>query len=161
MKDKASARARRTAGQNEAAGELDVCIDLLTEMASRGCACKAQLGATPNHSVSPSCRGEKCFCGVDAAHKVSEENLDPPKLPYVHEPDPVVFVQMVTFELSSYICCFHFRQLMGPAVKCGAPADAPDMAFWGHGFKHGFANGLRKAVRLLKTRWRRYKGDKS
>lgn len=148
MKDKASQRARRTPGQNEASGELDICIDLITEIGAKGCRCKASLGVTPNHPVSKYCHNERCSCGVPATHKIGEEIFD-------DDPNPI------RHNLTAYVCCFHFRQVVGPACGCGKPVDSSDETFWQHGFKHGWSSGLRHAVKLLKTRWRRYQNFKT
>lgn len=52
--------------------------------------------------VSKFCKGELCFCGEPAEHKIEELQPDDP-LPFKHP-------------LSSYICHAHFRQIMGPAA---------------------------------------------
>ena len=56
--------------------------------------------------VSACCKGERCFCGADAQHKV-EETIFP------DDPHPI------RHPLTTYVCHEHFRQLMGPAVDRG------------------------------------------
>jgi hypothetical protein len=58
-----------------------------------------------DHFVSVSCKGTQCFCGKPATHKVGEEILHDDPNPNRHN-------------LTAYVCCEHFRQLMGPAVPC-------------------------------------------
>ena len=65
------------------------------------------------HFVSASCQGEKCnVCAQleipilrDATHKVGEEILFD---------DP----QQIRHNLTAYVCCSCFRNIMGPAVPC-------------------------------------------
>lgn len=53
------------------------------------------------HPVMPECRGEKCrICGGQAHHKVGEEMSDGEPYPFRHN-------------LTAYLCCWHFRQVMG------------------------------------------------
>lgn len=58
------------------------------------------------HFVPVSCRGEQCQfvsrvrCSKDAAHKVGEEILHDDPQPCRHN-------------LTSYLCCRHYRQVMG------------------------------------------------
>lgn len=56
--------------------------------------------------VSKYCKGEKCFCGNYAEHKIEEKVFDDDPLPDRHE-------------LTSYVCHRHFRMLMGPAADRG------------------------------------------
>jgi hypothetical protein len=66
------------------------------------------------HFVSVTCRGHRCWCGQEATHKVGEE---------IPPDDPVP----ARHNLTSYICCGHYRQLMGPAVACPVfPPTCPD-----------------------------------
>lgn len=51
--------------------------------------------------VSTTCEGEQCWCGKPAARKVGEE------IPF-NDPNKM------RHNLTSYICAFHFAQLMGP-----------------------------------------------
>ena len=53
--------------------------------------------------ISGSCKGEKCFCGAPAEHKVEET---------IFWDDPL----QERHPLTSYICHAHFRKLMGPAA---------------------------------------------
>lgn len=58
------------------------------------------------HFVSKCCKGEKCnMCGSPATHKVGEE---------VFDDDP----RNPGHNLTAYVCCKHFKKIMGPAVKC-------------------------------------------
>ena len=58
------------------------------------------------HFVSASCRGEKCsICKSPATHKVGEEIMS-------DDPNPI------RHNLTAYVCCEHFRLIMGPAVPC-------------------------------------------
>lgn len=54
--------------------------------------------------VSESCKGEKCWCGTDAEHKVEEHIFHDDPVPNRHP-------------LTSYVCHEHFRQIMGPAAQ--------------------------------------------
>lgn len=51
--------------------------------------------------ISTTCEGERCWCGKPAVRKVGEE------IPF---DDP----NKVRHNLTSYICAFHYAQLMGP-----------------------------------------------
>lgn len=44
--------------------------------------------------------GEKCFCGMEATHKIAEVVLDGDPLPNRHE-------------LTGFVCCEHFNMLFG------------------------------------------------
>lgn len=60
--------------------------------------------------VSGSCKGEHCFCGKPAEHKVEE---------VIQRDDP----QPIRHPLTSYICHEHFVRVMGPlrpAPRCRA-----------------------------------------
>lgn len=61
------------------------------------------------HHVSGSCTGEVCrMClpaKVAATHKVGEE---------ISHDDPL----QVRHNLTAYVCCTHFREILGPAVPC-------------------------------------------
>lgn len=54
--------------------------------------------------VSGYCEGEKCFCGKDAKHKISEVLFE-------DDPNPL------RHELTSYVCCDHFQMVMGNYAK--------------------------------------------
>lgn len=59
-----------------------------------------------NHFVSASCEGERCaLCGKPATHKVGEELQWDDPMPNRHN-------------LTAYVCCAHFRAILGPAVPC-------------------------------------------
>jgi hypothetical protein len=59
------------------------------------------------HFISTSCVGERCqICGAPATHKVGEEIPHDDPLPARHN-------------LTAYVCCRHFKTLLGPAVSCG------------------------------------------
>lgn len=54
-----------------------------------------------NHG-SPYAVGERCsVCGIQATHKVGEENTNS------HQ-----------HNLTAYVCCAHFSRIMGPAAGC-------------------------------------------
>lgn len=66
--------------------------------------------AQAGHWVSGTCDGETCHvrgavddrrCGANATHKLGEE------IPYDH-PMPE------RHNLTSYVCCFHFKKILGP-----------------------------------------------
>lgn len=60
------------------------------------------------HFVSASCKGEYCsICKAPATHKVGEEIM-------ADDPNPV------RHNLTAYICCEHFRLILGSAVSCPA-----------------------------------------
>lgn len=66
------------------------------------------------HFISASCRGEKChICGVPAAHKVGEEIASDDPNPSRHN-------------FTAYVCCEHFRTIMGPTVPCSRWTPARD-----------------------------------
>ena len=57
------------------------------------------------HFVSASCAGEHCsVCGVPATHKVGEE------IPF-DDPTPK------RHNLTAYVCCKHFGDILGPTAK--------------------------------------------
>lgn len=67
----------------------------------------AQAVLNSYHS-SASCRGERCtVCGVDATHKLGEEIMHDDPFPHRHN-------------LTAYVCCEHFRMILGPATRCPA-----------------------------------------
>ena len=73
---------------------------------------RARLSAAFGHFVSASCVGTRCDrCGAptQATHKVEEVVFDdaPPAEQQRHP-------------LTAYLCCDHFRALMGPAAGCRA-----------------------------------------
>lgn len=62
------------------------------------------------HFVSVSCGDEKCrICRSPATHKV-DEKIAP------DDPNPV------GHNFTAYVCCEHFRLIMGQAVLCPYPA---------------------------------------
>jgi hypothetical protein len=62
--------------------------------------------ADVSHFVSESCEGERCrVCRVPATHKLAEE------IPH-DDPWPV------RHELTAYVCCRHFTEVLGPATGC-------------------------------------------
>lgn len=63
-----------------------------------------------NHFVSASCRGERCRCGRPATHKVGEE---------IAHDDP----DQNRHNLTAYVCCIQFQQIMGDSFTsaCRAP----------------------------------------
>lgn len=68
-----------------------------------------------NHFVSASCRGEHCtMCPYPATHKIGEEIFS-------DDPNPI------RHNLTAYVCCFHFGQIMGPlaARQCGDIQSVP------------------------------------
>jgi len=63
------------------------------------------------HFVSASCLGEYCsICKIPATHKVGEEIMS-------DDPNPV------RHNLTAYVCCEHFRLIMGLAVSCPHSTD--------------------------------------
>ena len=65
----------------------------------------------PDHFVSASCGGETCaVCRAPATHKLGECIMHDDPQPFRHE-------------LTAYVCCAHWRQVLGPAVSC--PVLAP------------------------------------
>lgn len=100
--------------------------------------------ATP-HFVSASCAGTKCVCGRAATHKFGEEIMhDEPCMQcgeqyvsdmidprgsalakskcgsYFHHRGP----HAQRHNLTSYVCCFHWSLILGPATGC--PLDDKD-----------------------------------
>lgn len=58
------------------------------------------------HFTSASCRGERCsVCADPATHKLGEE---------IPHDDP----QPNRHNLTAYVCCRHFKMLLGPAAGC-------------------------------------------
>lgn len=55
------------------------------------------------HFVSATCRGERCRCGEAATHKVGEEIAHDDPMPARHN-------------LTAYVCCEHYQQIMGPTM---------------------------------------------
>lgn len=80
------------------------------------------------HFVSKTCAGAWCACGRPATHKIGEESY--PDHPASH-PDPIVNAAELAVlrsmpaelqdghNLTAYVCCEHFRKLMGSAAPCG------------------------------------------
>ena len=64
------------------------------------------------HPVSRYCQGVACRCGAPATHKLGEEIFDDDPLPIRHN-------------LTAYVCCAHFVEVVGPAAPCGQPYVAP------------------------------------
>lgn len=61
---------------------------------------------TYGHFVSLSCEGENCsMCGQPATHKVGEEILPDDPMPVRHN-------------LTAYVCCTHFKSIVGSAAPC-------------------------------------------
>lgn len=64
-----------------------------------------------DHFVSASCEGESCsVCHkngerVPATHKLGEE---------IAHDDPF----QMRHNLTAYVCCVHFKQVLGPATGC-------------------------------------------
>lgn len=67
------------------------------------------------HFISPTCQGEHCgheveggYCGKPATHKVGEEIS-------LFDPSPP------RHNLTMYVCCEHFGQILGPYARamCG------------------------------------------
>jgi hypothetical protein len=59
-----------------------------------------------SHFVSACCEGERCaICGAPATHKLEEA---------IFHDDP----QPQRHPLTAYVCCEHFRAIMGPAAPC-------------------------------------------
>lgn len=57
-----------------------------------------------SHFVSASCRGKKCdICGLPSSHKVGEEIPHDDPFPNRHN-------------LTAYVCCAHFIEIMGPSM---------------------------------------------
>ncbi len=64
------------------------------------------------HFISVSCGGKCCsICKAPAAHKVGEEIMPDDPKPIRHN-------------LTAYVCCEHFRLILGPAVPCSKPTDS-------------------------------------
>lgn len=58
------------------------------------------------HFVSGSCKGEFCrICNAPASHKVGEE---------IAWDDP----NKIRHNLTAYVCCKHFKEIMGPFAPC-------------------------------------------
>lgn len=72
--------------------------------------------ARPNfgHFVSATADGEVCRCGLPATHKVGEEI--PPDDPSLE--NTATFPMSARHNLTAYVCCFHFTELLGPATGC-------------------------------------------
>ncbi len=62
--------------------------------------------AAENHFVSKTCTGTFCRCGAPATHKVGEE------IPY----DAPGHLK-IRHNLTAYVCCAHFSEIMGPVAK--------------------------------------------
>ncbi len=59
------------------------------------------------HFISGSAKGPgtQCLCGNRGQHKLEEE------IPF-DDPFPI------RHNLTAYVCCKHFREILGPAVPC-------------------------------------------
>lgn len=57
-----------------------------------------------SHFVSATCKGERCRCGAAATHKLGEEIPPDDPLPNRHE-------------LTAYVCCRHFAEVVGIAAS--------------------------------------------
>ena len=63
------------------------------------------------HFVSASCGGELCnVCNEPATHKLSEE---------IQWDDP----EQCRHEFTAYVCCMHFKMIMGQAACTGSLFD--------------------------------------
>lgn len=81
------------------------------------------------HFVSATCQGEKCrVCGAPAHHKVSEEIPGDDPGPARHN-------------LTAYVCCAHFIEIMGPAAASTCLVEAVSC-------KHSALSPLPKAVKV-------------
>jgi hypothetical protein len=70
----------------------------------------------PIHPIPPQCRGERCtICGGQAHHKVGEEFLDGQGDLEMPGAFPIAsWMNMpIRHNLTAYLCCGHFRQVMG------------------------------------------------
>lgn len=87
------------------------------------------------HFVSKSCAGEKCVCGRAATHKLGEEIAPDEPCMLCGEtrqyPDTVCGNTIYhcgggpnRHNLTSYVCCFHWSLILGPAAGC--PLDEND-----------------------------------
>lgn len=75
-----------------------------------------------NHFVSPCCRCQNCFMcyregvSMPATHKVGEEFLDGMSSDLNGEiTDP--YALSMRHNLTQYLCCYHFGQVMGPLAQ--------------------------------------------
>lgn len=59
------------------------------------------------HLIHLSAKGERCFCGADATHKVGEER---------HYHDPYYNYR---HNFTQYVCCQCFTNILGNATLCG------------------------------------------
>jgi len=63
------------------------------------------------HFASASCEGKRCHCGKPASHKLEESIMhDDPSNTW--QPFPG------RHPLTAYVCCEHFRAVLGPATGC-------------------------------------------
>lgn len=69
------------------------------------------------HFVSASAGGPCAICGERSTHKVGEE---------IPHDDPF----QMRHNLTAYVCCRHFRKLLGPATGCPCDDDEPTTEAW-------------------------------
>jgi hypothetical protein len=77
----------------------------------------ASLNSKWVHFVSATCRGEECvMCDLPATHKIGEEI--PPDDP--SRENTGTFPMSGRHNLTAYLCCYHFTEVLGPATACGS-----------------------------------------
>lgn len=80
--------------------KLDEIRDMVLEMIGA----PVEMPTKSPHFVSASCQGRKCdICGLPSAHKVGEEIPHDDPFPNRHN-------------LTAYVCCAHFIEIMGPSM---------------------------------------------
>lgn len=78
--------------------------------------------ASPSELFVPaSCRGEHCWCGAPASHKVEETIFFDDPISWINTNAwievPSVGRVLARHPLTSYICHEHFVQIMGPMAE--------------------------------------------
>jgi len=84
--------------------KLDEVRDLVLEVLGVNAEPWPPCNRTPvrNHFISASCQGQKCrICSLPATHKVGEEIPHDDPMPARHN-------------LTAYVCCAHFMEIVGP-----------------------------------------------
>jgi len=91
------------------------------------------------HFVSKTTRGETCMiCRKRATHRIGEE---------IAHDDPA----QERHNWTSYVCCAHFRSLMGAAVSC--PLPKPDRLWRAHPDEY---RSYKDAIRFLRKQTGRH-----
>lgn len=76
------------------------------------------LGLPESHYIGRAMIGRKCsLCSEPASHKISED---------IPPDDPAIYCRPCHI---SFVCCEHFKKIMGPSVSCQPKHEAAPRSF--------------------------------